>query len=155
MLGIQYRHLPKYFICLPFHYCTSFTVACLFFLALPVANWSASIENTTTTSIRISWQNLRSVLGRRILHYFVVIKNSNGSILNGNIRSENTFSDVFYGLSPYREYRLNVIGVDEEGRAYNGSELVALTEEGGKYTHTNDNNHLLKTGSLYNAIPGI
>ena len=135
-------HLPKCFICLPCHYCPSFTVACLFYLAIPVANWSALVENTTTTSIRISWQNLTPVLGRRILHYFVVIKSSNGSISNGNFRSENTFSDVFYGLSPYREYRLNVIGVDEEGRAYNGSELVAWTEEGGKYTHIYNNNYL-------------
>ena len=115
----------------------------MFFLAVPVANWSALIGNTTTTSIRISWQNLTPVLGRRIRYYFVVIKSSNGSILNGNIRSENAFSDVFYGLSPYREYRFNVIGVDEEGRAYNGSELVTWTEEGGKYTHINNNHYLV------------
>ena len=134
-------HLLKGFMCLPCH-CRSFTAVCLFFLVIPVANWSALIGHTSTTSIRISWQNLTPVLGRRILHYFVVIKNSNGSILNGNVRSENTFSDVFYGLSPYREYRLNVIGVDEEGRAYNGSELVAWTEEGGKYTHIYNNNYL-------------
>ena len=87
-------HLPKCFIFLPCHYCPSFTAVCLFFLAIPVANWSASIENTTTTSIRISWQNLTPVLGRRILHYFVVIKSSNGSILNGN-----EFQILFWKIS--------------------------------------------------------
>ena len=100
----------------------------LLFSAQLVANWSALISNTTTTSLQISWQNLTQVVGQRILHFIVVIKTNNGTTLNGNIRSEQTFSDVFFGLSPYTEYRLSVFGVDGQGTAYKHNELTAWTE---------------------------
>ena len=104
----------------------------LYILALLVANWTAVITYTTTTSLWISWRNLSKVLDKRILHYIVVIKSANGTIMNGNIRSEQTLSDVFSGLSIYTEYRLGVVGVDERGAAYKLHELTAWTDESGK-----------------------
>lgn len=76
------------------------------------------------------------MVGQRILHFIVVIKTTNGTTLNGNIRSEQTFSDVFFGLSPYTEYRLSVVGVDEQGTAYKHNELTAWTDESGKLSQT-------------------
>ena len=104
---------------------------CLF-LAFPLPNWSVSIGNATTTSIRFSWQNLQTLVGQLISHYFVVVKNSYGSSLNSHIVSGNTTSHVFYGLSVYREYRLFVVGVNNSGGAYNSTESSAWTDEGGR-----------------------
>ena len=98
-----------------------------------MANWSASIGNITTTSIGLSWQNLTTLLGQRILHYFAVVKSTNGTVLNGNIVPGITTSDVFYGLSPYTEYRLTVVGVNDKGKAYKSIEVTVSTEEGGTY----------------------
>ena len=105
------------------------------FLALPLANWSTFIDNTTTTSIQFSWQNLSPLLGQQISHYFVVLKNGYGyrSSLNGNIMSGNTTSHVLSGLSGYTEYRLSVVGVDVNGTAYNSTEVTVWTDEGGTY----------------------
>ena len=96
-----------------------------------MTNWSASSDNETTTSITVSWQNLASLLHQRILHYIVVVKSTNSSILNGNIVPGTTTSDVFYGLTPYTEYRLSVLGVNDIRRAYKSAEGTAWTEEGG------------------------
>ncbi|CAH3169781.1 unnamed protein product, partial [Porites lobata] len=41
--------------------------------AFPLPNWSLSIVNATTTSIRFSWQNLQTLVGQLISHYFVVV----------------------------------------------------------------------------------
>ena len=105
------------------------------FLALPLSNWSVLIGNTTTASIRISWQNLTPLLGRRIPHYVVVIKSINGSILNGNIVPEDTTSDAFYGLSPFTEYQLSVVGADDQGIAYKSNEVSGWTDEGGTFSY--------------------
>ena len=99
-------------------------------LAFLLANWSVSIDNTSTTSIRFSWQNLET-LGHQISHYFVVIKNSFGSNLIGYLVPKNTTSHVFYGLSAYSEYRLSVVGADYSGNAYKTTEITAWTDEGG------------------------
>jgi len=112
------------------------TLQCFFpFSALPLGNWSVSIGNTTATSIRISWQNLTPLLGRRIPHYIVLIKSTNGSILNGNIVPEDTTSDAFHGLSPFEEYKLSVVGANDEGGAYKSNEVAAWTDEGGTFSH--------------------
>ena len=105
------------------------------FLALPLSNWSVLIGNTTTASIRISWQNLTPLLGRRIPHYVVVIKSINGSILNGNIVPEDTTSAAFYGLSPFTEYQLSVVGADDQGIAYKSNEVSGWTDEGGTFSY--------------------
>ena len=97
-----------------------------------MANWSAYIDNTTTTSIRFSWQNLSPLLVQ-ISHYYVVLKTSYGSSLNGNIMSGNTTSHVFSGLSAYTEYRLSVVGVGDNGTAYKSTEVTVRTDEGGTY----------------------
>ena len=103
------------------------------FLALPVANWSASSDNKTTTSIRVSWQNLASLLDQKILHYIAVVTSTNGSIENGNIVPENTTYDVFYGLTPYTEYRLIVVGVNDIRKTYKSTEATAWTDEAGTF----------------------
>ena len=105
------------------------------FSALLLGNWSVSIGNTTTTSIRVSWQNLTPLLGRRIPHYVVLIKSTNGSILNGNIVPEDTTSDAFHGLSPFTEYQLSVVGSDDQGSAYKSNEVSSRTDEGGTFSY--------------------
>lgn len=102
-------------------------------LALPVANWSLSVGNITQKSMTINWQNLTPILNQPVLYYFGLAKSTNGGILNGAIVSGNTSSVVFHGLSPYREYGLSVVGVNDSGQAYNGAEATARTEEGGMY----------------------
>ncbi|KAM7442458.1 Protein sidekick-1 [Porites harrisoni] len=94
-----------------------------------VSNWSLCIDNKTATSMRVSWKNLSALLSQSVLHYITVIKSSNGSIVNGNILQGNTTSDVFYGLSPYMEYRLNVLSVNDNGKFYKSSEATEWTEE--------------------------
>ncbi|KAL9953476.1 hypothetical protein ACROYT_G040898 [Oculina patagonica] len=98
--------------------------------ALPVANWNVSIDNITQSSIVINWPNLTSILHQPVLYYFGLIKSTNGSILNEDILSGNTSSVGFNGLSPYREYRLSVVGVNGSGQAYKSAEVIAWTEEG-------------------------
>ena len=95
-----------------------------FLLAQLVSSWSLSLDNKTATSMRVSWKNLSALLTQSVLHYITVIKSSDGSIVNGNILQGNTTSDVFYGLSPYMEYRLNVLGVNGNGKAYKSSEAT-------------------------------
>ncbi|CAH3161057.1 unnamed protein product [Porites evermanni] len=94
-----------------------------------VSSWSLSLDNKTATSMQVSWKNLSALLTQSVLHYITVIKSSDGSIVNGNILQGNTTSDVFYGLSPYMEYRLNVLGVNGNGKAYKSSEATGWTEE--------------------------
>ncbi|XP_073248869.1 uncharacterized protein [Porites lutea] len=98
--------------------------------AFPLANWSVSFDNATRTSIRFSWQNLQTLVGQQISHYFIVIKNSYGSSLNEYIVPGNTISHVFSGLTTYREYGLSVVGVNYGGNAYNSTEITARTDEG-------------------------
>ena len=101
------------------------------FLAFPLANWSISFDNATKTSILFSWQNLQTLVGQQISHYFIVIENSNGSGLNEYIVSGNTTSHVFSGLTVYTEYRLSVVGVNYIGNAYNSTEITAWTDQEG------------------------
>ena len=95
--------------------------------------WNLSIGKITKTSIAIHWPDLRLVLNQPVLHYYGLIKGTNGSILNGDIMSVNTRFTVFRGLWPYREYVLSVVGVNGSGQAYKSVEVTAWTEEGGMY----------------------
>ena len=112
----------------------SFTVTyyyILLSLAFPLGNWSVSFDNATTTSIRFSWQNLETLVGQQLSHYFIVAKNSYGSSQNEYLVSGNTTSLVLSGLSAWREYRLSVVGVNYRGNAYNSTGITAWTDEGG------------------------
>ena len=104
-----------------------------FFLAQLVPSWNVSVNNKTTTSMRVSWQHLAPLLSQSILHYITVIKTSNGSIVNGNILQGNSTSNVFYGLSPYMEYRISVIGVNDDGKVYKSLEVTEFTDESGMF----------------------
>ena len=117
----------------------SFTVTCYYnnyfalfslFLAFQLTNWSVSFDNATTTSIRFSWQNLQSLAGQQISHYFIVVQASYGGRLNEYIVSGNTTSHVLSGLSAWREYRLSIVGVNYMGNAYNSTKNTAWTDEG-------------------------
>ena len=101
------------------------------FSAFPLGNWRVSIDNTSTTSIRFSWQNLQTLVGQQTSHYFIFVKDSYGRGLNEYIVPGNTISHVVSGLTGYREYRLSVAGVNYSGNAYNSTEITAWTEEGG------------------------
>ena len=101
------------------------------FVAFPLANWSVSFDNATKTSIRFSWQNLQTLVGQQISHYFIAIKDSYGGSLNEYIVSGNNTSHVFSGLTVYTEYRLSVVGVNYIGNAYNSTEIAAWTDEEG------------------------
>ena len=94
-----------------------------------MSSWNVSIGNKTATSMRVSWKNLSALLDQSILHFLTVIKSGNGSIVNGNILQGNATSNVFYGLSPYMEYRLNVLGVNDNGKVYKSLEVTEWTEE--------------------------
>ena len=100
-------------------------------LAFPLANWSVSFDNATATSIRFSWQNLQSLVGQQISHYFTVVKDSYGGSLSEYIVSGNITSHVLSGLTMYTEYRLSVVGVNYRGNAHNSTEITARTDEGG------------------------
>ena len=102
-----------------------------FILAFSPANWNVSIANTSTTSIQFFWQNLQTLVGQQLSHFFTVIKNSYGSSQNSHIVPGNTTFHVFSGLTAYREYRLSVFGVNYSGNAYNSTEITAWTDEGG------------------------
>ena len=107
------------------------------FLAFPLGNWRLSIDNTFTTSIRFSWQNLQTLVGQQTSHYLIFVKDSNGRGLNEYIVPGNTNSHVVSGLTAYREYRLSVVGVNYSGNAYNSTEITAWTEEGGTCSISN------------------
>ena len=98
-----------------------------------MSSWNVSIGNKTATSMRVSWKNLSALLDQSILHFLTVIKSGNGSIVNGNILQGNATSNVFYGLSPYMEYRLNVLGVNDNGKVYTSSEVTEWTEKSGMF----------------------
>ena len=88
--------------------------------------------------MRFSWQNLQTLAGQEISHYFIVVKNSYGNGVNGYIVPGNTTSHVLSGLSPYTEYRLSVVGVNFRGNAYNSTERTAWTDEGGTCNRSKD-----------------
>ena len=83
--------------------------------------------------MRLSWKNLSPLQNQSILYYITVIKNTKGSIVTGNILQGNATSDVFYWLSPYMEYRLNVLGVNDNGNVYKSLEVTEWTEESGMF----------------------
>jgi len=83
--------------------------------------------------MRVSWKNLSPLLNQSILHYLTVTKSDNGSIVNGNILQGNTTSDILHGLSPYMEYRVNVLGINDNGKVYKSSEATEWTEESGMF----------------------
>ena len=83
--------------------------------------------------MRVSWKNLSAFLNQSILLYLTVTKSDNGSIVNGNILQGNTTSDILHGLSPYMEYRLNVLGINDNGKVYKSSEASEWTEESGMF----------------------
>ena len=101
------------------------------FLAFPLGNWRVSVDNTSTTSIRFSWQNLQTLVGQQTSYYFIFVKDSYGRGLKEYIVPGNTISHVVSGLTAYREYRLSVAGVNYSGNAYNSTEITAWTDEGG------------------------
>ena len=101
------------------------------FLAFPLGNWRISVDNTSTTSIRFSWQNLQTLVGQQTSYYFIFVKDSYGRGLKEYIVPGNTISHVVSGLTAYREYRLSVAGVNYSGNAYNSTEITAWTDEGG------------------------
>ena len=101
------------------------------FLAFPLGNWRVSIETSSTTSIRFSWQNLQTLVGQQASHYFIFVKDSSGRGLNEYIVPGNNTSHVVSGLTVSREYRLSVAGVNYSGNAYNSTEITAWTDEGG------------------------
>ncbi|XP_078349649.1 uncharacterized protein LOC144634540 isoform X2 [Oculina patagonica] len=97
--------------------------------ALPISNWSVSIANTTHRSIFIHWSILAPNL-HQLLHYFGLVKSTNGSSLISSIRTGNVSSVVFHGLLPFRKYRLVVVGVNRKGEVYKSAEVTAWTKEG-------------------------
>ena len=105
--------------------------ACVLFAALLIGDWNVSFGNSTQNSITIQWPNLTPILNEPVLHYFGLIKSTNGSILNCHIMSAKSTSVAFTGLLPHREYRLSVVGVNGVGKAYSSAEVTAWTEEGG------------------------
>ena len=108
------------------------------FLAFPLGNWRVSVNNTSTTSIIFSWQNLQTLVGQQTSHYFIFVKDSYGRSLKEYIVPGNTISHVVSGLTAYREYRLSVAGVNYSGNAYNSTEIAAWTEEGGTWNISKD-----------------
>ena len=122
--------LNNYCNCFHYHQVMNFRLSVL---AQLVSSWGVSIDNKTATSMRVSWKNLSALLSQSILHYITVVKSSNGSIVNGNILQGNATSNFFYGLSPYMEYRLNVLGVNGNENVYKSSEITEWTEESGMF----------------------
>ena len=132
-MTVKFSVLERHHRCIiSFIMITNCKLSC-FLLARLVSNWSLFIDHKTATSMRVSWKNLSALLSQSVLHYITVIKSSNGSIVNGNILQGNTTSDVLYGLSPYMEYKLNVLGVNDNGKVYKSSEATEWTEESGMF----------------------
>lgn len=125
-----------------------FTNIMLNLSALLIANWTATVGNTTTTSITIHWQNLMPVINRPVLHYISLLKKSNGSdVSNAVVVNGNTTYAYIAGLSTYTEYQVSVVGVSSDGQPYTSSNVTTWTEEGG-----NSSFLLLKIRDRYKHI---
>jgi len=90
-------------------------------------DWITSVGKTTEYTVKICWP----LILKNASHYIVFLKTTSGDVLEVNIVSGNTACHVFYRLSLYTEYRLNVVGVDDGGTAYKSPEVAAKTHEGG------------------------
>lgn len=102
---------------------------------MPISNWTIFIANTTQISIFIHWSIL-APNPHQLLHYFGLVKSTNGSRLISSIQTGNVTSVVFHGLLPFRKYRLIVVGVNRKGEVYRSGEVTAWTKEGGMYEET-------------------
>ena len=73
------------------------------------------------------------ILHQLVFHYIGFVKDTNGSILTSSIVTGNVRSVTFHRLSPYRKYRLSVVGITGNGKAYKSAEVMVRTEEGGMF----------------------
>lgn len=99
---------------------------------MPIANWNVTVGNVTTTTVTVLWNNLATLISKRVLHYISLIRNNNGSsVINAEISSGNTTYSNIVGLSAYTEYQIRFVGVGSDGQAYKSSNITVWTAEGG------------------------
>ena len=76
------------------------------------------------------WENLAPLISNTVLYYIANAHHGNlsrAAVVSGNLNSANVM-----GLLPYTEYQVRIIGINSLGQPYNSSNVIALTEEGGK-----------------------
>lgn len=105
----------------------------LFFAAIPLLGWNATISNLASTSFTLQWINLNTVINYCTSFYIVEIKSIQDFLLTAETFPGNTTTTVINGLSPSTKYRVGVFGVDGTGRSYKNMEVVTTTKKGTKH----------------------
>ena len=99
-------------------------------LATYTPGWLASVDNITSSSILIQWNNLTSFINRELLHYIVFLSSSDGSApYYANVDGSRLDIEI-YGLDHSQRYHMEVFGVDALGYCYKTLELNATTKKG-------------------------
>lgn len=87
--------------------------------------------NVTTESFHVQWPKLTGEIDQPVRVYIVVVTKPHDHRKGGRIVSSDTSSVGFYGLSPFREYRVTVVAMEESGHLHKSSEALVTTEEDG------------------------
>ena len=110
--------------------------AFLFLIAASlIPGWSVSVENTTFSSIFITWTNLTSLLNRQVRHYMLFLNKTKQNVLGHRITLGNQLSAKFQGVIHSAKYTVEVFGVDELGQSYRTLAVNTTTKSSKKKTY--------------------
>ena len=93
-------------------------------------SWRVSLRHAKVKSLMFNWTNLTAAIKQHMVGYFVLVRNTSGTIVDVVFASGNASYANIPGLTPYTEYHVRVIGISD-GNPYNSSNITAWTDETG------------------------
>lgn len=94
-------------------------------------SWTVSLRRAEGKSLMFNWTNLTAAIKQHMVGYFVLVRNTNGTVVNVVFATGNASYANIPGLTPYTEYHVRVIGISSDGNPYNSSNITAWTDETG------------------------
>ena len=97
------------------------------------SGWNLTVLNPFGTGFTLQWTQLPANINRVARFYIILVKSTQGSILDVETLPESILTLTINGRRPSTKYRVVVYGVDDEGQLYKSEESLASTTESMNY----------------------
>ncbi|XP_015762664.1 PREDICTED: uncharacterized protein LOC107341715 isoform X3 [Acropora digitifera] len=95
--------------------------------ASPLAGWSVTLENKTSSSLQLQWMDINHRLNGGVRFFVVIAKSSYSSVPVRKLFSPNITLAEIMGLDPYTVYNVSVVAIDGYGSPFRSTVLQAKT----------------------------
>ncbi|XP_015774187.1 PREDICTED: uncharacterized protein LOC107352362 [Acropora digitifera] len=95
--------------------------------ASPLAGWSVTLENKTSSSLQLRWMDINHRLNGGVRFFVVIAKSSYSSVPVRKLFSPNITPAEITGLDPHTVYNVSVVAIDGYGSSFRSTVLQAKT----------------------------